>query len=75
MRCKRSKITNSSRLLFSDLEESRDELQAAAAALHAGRELLMPSGQDPNDNTINRKNSPSLATELLLTGSTHDQVF
>ncbi|XP_031782318.1 rab11 family-interacting protein 4 isoform X2 [Nasonia vitripennis] len=56
-----------------NLEESRDELQAAAAALHVGRELLMPSGQDPNDNTINRKNSPSLATELLLTGSTHDQ--
>ncbi len=56
-----------------NLEESRDELQAAAAALHAGRELLMPSGQDPNDNTINRKNSPNLATELLLTGSTHDQ--
>ncbi|XP_058810221.1 rab11 family-interacting protein 4A [Phymastichus coffea] len=55
------------------LEESRDELQAAAAALQAGRELLMPSGQDPNDNTINRKNSPSLATELLLTGSTHDE--
>ncbi|XP_011493931.1 PREDICTED: rab11 family-interacting protein 4 [Ceratosolen solmsi marchali] len=56
-----------------NLEESRDELQAAAVALQAGRELLMPSGQDPNDNTINRKNSPSLATELLLTRSTHDQ--
>lgn len=56
------------------MEESRDELQAAAAALQAGRELLMPSGQDPNDNTINRKNSPSLATELLLTKSKNDEV-
>ncbi|KAJ8679120.1 hypothetical protein QAD02_014907 [Eretmocerus hayati] len=55
------------------LEESRDELQAAAAALQAGRQLLMPNGQDPNDNTINRKSSPSLATELLLTGAAHDQ--
>lgn len=57
------------------LEESQDEYQAAATALQAGREILMPGAQDPNDNTINRKNSPSLATELLLTGSTHDQVF
>ena len=60
---------------FLDLEESRDELQAAAAALQARRELLMPGGQDANDNTINRRNSPSLATELLLTTSVHDQVY
>ncbi|XP_014227939.1 rab11 family-interacting protein 4 isoform X1 [Trichogramma pretiosum] len=61
------------RIRNKNLEESRDELQAAAAALQAGRELLLPGAQDPNDNMINRKKSPSLAAELLLTGSAHDQ--
>ncbi|XP_014216170.1 rab11 family-interacting protein 4A [Copidosoma floridanum] len=61
------------RTRYKDLEESRDEMQAAAAALQAGRQLLMPEGQDPNDNTIGRKSSPNLATELRLTGSAHDQ--
>ncbi|KAF7995536.1 hypothetical protein HCN44_006643 [Aphidius gifuensis] len=42
-----------------NLEESRDELQAAAAALHAGRELLMMNPLIGYD-----KNPKSLAAEL-----------
>lgn len=50
------------------LEESRDELQAAAA-LQAGRELLM---LNPCNNTSAEK-GPSLAVELLA-GMHQDQV-
>ncbi|XP_076246463.1 rab11 family-interacting protein nuf [Calliopsis andreniformis] len=49
------------------LEESRDELQAAAA-LQAGRELLMLS---PSNNTAEK--GPSLAVELLA-GMNQDQM-
>jgi len=54
--------------LFAGLEESRDELQAAAA-LQAGRELLM---LNPCNN--NAEKGPSLAVELLA-GMNSDQVF
>lgn len=53
--------------LISGLEESRDELQAAAA-LQAGRELLM---LNPCNN--NAEKGPSLAVELLA-GMNPDQV-
>jgi len=53
---------------FAGLEESRDELQAAAA-LQAGRELLM---LNPCNN--NAEKGPSLAVELLA-GMNSDQVF
>lgn len=53
---------------FTDLEESRDELQAAAA-LQAGRELLM---LNPCNN--NAEKGSSLAVELLA-GMNPDQVF
>lgn len=53
---------------FTGLEESRDELQAAAA-LQAGRELLM---LNPCNN--NAEKGPSLAVELLA-GMNPDQVF
>lgn len=46
------------------LEESRDELQAAAAALHAGRELLMMNPIIGYD-----KNPKSLAAELSAYGN------
>lgn len=50
------------------MEESRDELQAAAA-LQAGRELLM---LNPCNN--NAEKGPSLAVELLA-GMNPDQVI
>lgn len=53
---------------FAGLEESRDELQAAAA-LQAGRELLM---LNPCNNNAER--GPSLAVELLA-GMNPDQVI
>lgn len=53
---------------FIGLEESRDELQAAAA-LQAGRELLM---LNPCNN--NAEKGPSLAVELLA-GMNPDQVI
>lgn len=53
---------------FAGLEESRDELQAAAA-LQAGRELLM---LNPCNNSAEK--GPSLAVELLA-GMSTDQVF